>query len=242
MTRTDSDSSAKSKPSVIIPALTSIVLLVFVLALMAVSMFWPAGTLDWPRGWTYCVVYLVMILGSIAWVMATNPELFVVRQKFQKGTRGWDAIVASLTVLIYFIVPPVAALDAVRFGWTPPAPDWLVILGYVLLCGGFIGLTWAQSVNRHFEATVRIQTDRDHKVIDTGPYAFIRHPGYSFGVIHGAGIALALGSLVALIPVALLVPLLAGRTLGEEGVLHKGLPGYTEYTKRVRWRWVPLIW
>jgi protein-S-isoprenylcysteine O-methyltransferase Ste14 len=97
-------------------------------------------------------------------------------------------------------------------------------------------------VNRHFEATVRIQTDRDHKVIDTGPYAYIRHPGYAFGLLMAAGCALSLGSFAALIPVGLAAIMLAGRTLGEEGVLIAGLSGYREYKARVKWRWLPFIW
>ena len=89
---------------------------------------------------------------------------------------------------------------------------------------------------------MRIQTDRDHKVIDTGPYAVIRHPGYAFAIMLAAGMALSLGSLYALIPVGLLVVVLFGRTLGEEMELRRGLEGYAEYMERVRWRWVPGVW
>ena len=46
-----------------------------------------------------------------------------------------------------------------------------------------MGVTWAQSVNRHFETTIRIQSDRAHAVIDTGPYAFVRHPMYAGGLL-----------------------------------------------------------
>jgi len=118
----------------------------------------------------------------------------------------------------------------------------VVWIGYVLMAVGFLGMTWAQSVNRHFEATVRIQTDRGHKVIDTGPYAIIRHPGYAMTIPLVVGMALSLGSLYALIPCAILIVLLAGRTLGEEAELRKGLEGYVDYTKRVRFRWLPGIW
>jgi len=210
------------------------------LVLMTVLLFWPAGTIDWRRGWLFLTLFLVLIFVAMSWIRKDNPELFAARRKYQKGTKGWDAIVATLTIVMFVAILPVAGFDE-RFRWAP-MPDWVQLLGYVLLTAGFMGTTWAQSVNRHFEPTVRIQTDRDHKVIDTGPYAYIRHPGYAFAIVMSAGIALSLGSLFALIPVGLLKILLFGRTLGEEGELIKGLPGYAEYRTRVKWRWVPFIW
>jgi protein-S-isoprenylcysteine O-methyltransferase Ste14 len=211
------------------------------LAVMAAALFWPAGTFDWPRGWAFLGLYIALMIVAVNWVWRANPELFAVRRKFQKGTKAWDAVVASLTVMLYFMILPVAAFDDARFHWAPQ-PDWVVWIGYALTILGFAGTTWAQSVNRHFEATVRIQTDRGHKVIDTGPYAFIRHPGYSFAIVMSAGMALSLGSLYALIPVGISVLLLAGRTLGEEAELRKGLEGYVDYARRVRFRWFPGLW
>lgn len=214
--------------------------LLITLLVMGALLFWPAGTLDWPRAWLFCGAFLVFTCAAIIWILRTTPELMVVRQKFQKGTQAWDAIVASLSVLLFALILPIAGFDY-RFGWSA-APDWVVYIGVGLFALGYFGVTWAQSTNRHFEATVRIQTDRDHKVIDTGPYAFIRHPGYAFALPLAAGMALIVGSLFALIPVAIAMLLLAGRTLGEEAVLRKGLPGYTEYAQRVRWRWLPFVW
>ena len=104
------------------------------------------------------------------------------------------------------------------------------------------GVTWAQSVNPFFEAGVRIQTDRGHRVIDTGPYAWIRHPGYAFAIPFAAGMALSLGSIIALIPVAVAIILLAIRTIGEEAELRVSLDGYTDYTTRVKHRWLPGVW
>ena len=175
------------------------------------------------------------------WLWRVNPEIFAARRKYQKGTKAWDAVVASLTIIAYVAILPVAALDDARFRWAPQ-PDWVVAIGYLLMVAGFAGFTWAQGVNRHFEATVRIQSDRDHEVIDTGPYAFIRHPGYVAASVMMIGMALALGSLYALIPAAVVVALLIGRTLGEEAELRAGLQGYVDYTRRVRFRWIPGLW
>jgi protein-S-isoprenylcysteine O-methyltransferase Ste14 len=210
-------------------------------AITLVLLFWPAGTIDWRRGWLFLTLFIILMFIAVGWIARDNPELFAARSKYQKGTKAWDAVVASLSILLFVIIIPIAALDDARFHWAP-TPDWVTFIGYVLLTIGFMGVTWAQSVNRHFECTVRIQSDRDHKVIDSGPYAHIRHPGYAFALPMTAGMALSLGSLYALIPVALAALLLAGRTLGEEAVLREGLPGYADYAHRVKYRWLPFVW
>ncbi|EJZ18053.1 isoprenylcysteine carboxylmethyltransferase family protein [Rhizobium sp. Pop5] len=220
------------------PSLGSFAMTVIV---MFAALFWPAGTLDWPRGWIFLGLFLALTAIAIVWIRKTNPELFAARSKYQKGTKPWDAVVATLTIILFAAILPVGAFDDGRFHWAPQ-PGWVVLIGYVILIAGYLGLTWAQAVNRHFEPTVRIQTDRDHKVIDTGPYAVIRHPGYAFALLLGFGMALSLGSLYALIPAGLLVVVLFGRTLGEEAELRKGLAGYKQYMERVRWRWIPGIW
>jgi protein-S-isoprenylcysteine O-methyltransferase Ste14 len=89
---------------------------------------------------------------------------------------------------------------------------------------------------------VRIQSDRDHHVITTGPYAYVRHPGYIFGIVLTFGIALALGSLWALLPAGLVVVVLVIRTNLEDATLQRELPGYAEFAARVRYKWIPEIW
>ena len=116
------------------------------------------------------------------------------------------------------------------------------MLGFALLIIGMVGLTWAESVNKFFEPTVRIQTDRGHKVIDTGPYAIIRHPGYVSGFLLFLGMPLALGSLWALIPAVLMCLLLVLRTIWEDQTLREELAGYEEYAQRVRYRLIPGVW
>jgi protein-S-isoprenylcysteine O-methyltransferase Ste14 len=214
--------------------------LVVTFAVMAVALFWPAGTLNWTRGWIFLGLFVALTIVAMIWIWRTNPELYAVRRKYQKGTKAWDAVVATLTIISFALILPVAGFDE-RFRWAPQ-PDWVVWLGYAVLTAGYLGVTWAQSVNRHFEATVRIQTDRDHKVIDTGPYAIIRHPGYITAVFFGAGMALALGSLYALIPAGALTLLLIGRTLAEDATLKAELAGYRDYAARVKQRWIPGVW
>jgi protein-S-isoprenylcysteine O-methyltransferase Ste14 len=135
----------------------------------------------------------------------------------------------------------VAALDDGRFHWLP-LPWWVCVLGYALLIIGMLGVTWAESVNKFFERTVRIQTDRGHHVIDSGPYAIVRHPGYVFISILLVSTPLALGSLWALIPAVLACLVLIVRTVLEDRTLREELAGYEKYAQRVRYRLIPGVW
>ena len=103
-------------------------------------------------------------------------------------------------------------------------------------------MTWAEAVNKFFERTVRIQIDREQTVIDNGPYAIVRHPGYASGLLILVGIPLTLGSVWALIPASLSWLLLVLRTQWEDETLQAELPGYKEYTERVRYRLLPGVW
>lgn len=219
-------------------ALLSLVLL---LAFMLAAMFWPAGTWDWPHGWRFMAVFWTATLIACAWLWVTNPELFRARRKIQKGTKGWDQALTVVIILAFAAVMPVSALDDGRYHWSA-LPEWAVILGYILFVVGFFGFSRAQSVNRFFEATVRIQADRGHEVISSGPYAAIRHPGYAFANLMTIGMPLAMGSLYGLIPSAVLLACILIRTLAEDATLKAELPGYAEYAQRVKQRWIPGVW
>ena len=138
-------------------------------------------------------------------------------------------------------IPVLAALDGGRFHWFH-VPWWACLLGYTLFITGMAGLTWAESVNKFFEPTVRIQTDREQGVIDTGPYAIVRHPGYVAACLFFVGIPLTLGSFWALIPATLSCLLLILRTIWEDRTLRHELAGYEAYAQRVRYRWIPGVW
>ena len=154
------------------------------------------------------------------------------------ATRGRNAgivLAGRFFMPAMLAIPIVAALDDGRYHWFH-VPWWGCVLGYALLITGMVGLTWAESVNKFFEPTVRIQTDRGHKVIDTGPYAIVRHPGYVSGFLLFLGMPLCLGSLWALIPAILLCLLLVVRTIWEDQTLREELAGYEEYAQRVRYQ------
>ena len=212
------------------------------IVIMLAVLFGPAGTLDWPLGWWFMAAFLLLTLIAIAWLWRINPEIFAARSRLtREGSKGWDILLVLVLFACLLGVLVVAGLDSGRFHWAP-APGWAIALGYLLLIVGYAGSIWATAVNRHFEPTVRIQSDRGHQVITTGPYAYIRHPGYSFANILTVGMALSLGSLWALVPAVLTIALLAVRTTLEDATLQRELPGYAEFTKSTRFKWIPGVW
>jgi protein-S-isoprenylcysteine O-methyltransferase Ste14 len=192
-----------------------------------------------PKGFFVSLfVGTLVVAGLYLWCV--NPEVVVARIRFHRGTKRWDRILLCFLVPAVYAVFLVSALDYGRHWW--PVPWWVCGIGYVLLLVGVGILTWAQAVNRFFERTVRIQTDRGHKVIDTGPYAIVRHPGYVGFMLFFVGSALCLGSLWALIPAGLASALLLPRTRWEDQTLQAELPGYQEYAQRVRYKLIPGVW
>jgi protein-S-isoprenylcysteine O-methyltransferase Ste14 len=211
------------------------------LLLIPVCLFLPAGTWAWARGWLFLLVLVVASIAGTSYLRRVNPEVLPARINRREGTRRRDRNLGVVFLTTVMAIPVLAALDDGRFHWFP-VPWWVCLLGYSLLITGLAGMTWAQAVNKFFEASVRIQTDRGHTVVDTGPYAVVRHPGYAAGYLLFVGMPLALGSLWALVPVILLCPLLVVRTVWEDRMLREGLAGYQAYTERVRYRLVPGVW
>jgi len=215
--------------------------LVVTLVILAVLLFVPAGCITWARGWIFLLVFSLLMAASIVYFTRANPEMFAVRSRVHPCTKQWDKIVISLLFVAILAIPPVAGLDDGRFHWSSMS-CWVVALGYLVQLAGWIGVAWAETANRFFEPGVRIQTERGHHVIDTGPYALIRHPGYFAAVLLFVGIALSLGSWWALIPAGFGSLLLVLRTVWEDRTLHTELPGYAAYARRVRFRLIPGVW
>ncbi len=204
-------------------------------------LFLPAGTLAWPTAWVFVVVSLAEMIVQFAYVWRVNPELLIARSHFHADAKRWDKLLlcgylpAVLTILL------VAGLDAGRFHWS--RLPWIVSpVGLLLLLFGLGLITWAEAVNKFFEPMVRIQTERGQRVIDSGPYAVVRHPGYLASAFVSFGTALSLGSLCALIPAALAAALLLLRTKWEDVTLQRELAGYQAYVDRVGYRMVPGVW
>lgn len=204
-------------------------------------MFLPAGTWDWVRGWIFIGVFLSVMTIAFWYLWRVNPEMIIARINTHQGTRRWDHILLWFIFPPLYAIVPVAALDDARFYWFPQ-PWWVCVIGYILLLIAIAIVTWAQAVNKFFEVMVRIQTERGHKVVDTGPYTIVRHPGYVGGVLLCLGAAMCLGSVWALIPAGVASALLILRTYWEDQMLQAELAGYKEYTQRVRYRLIPGVW
>jgi protein-S-isoprenylcysteine O-methyltransferase Ste14 len=208
---------------------------------MAVLLFLPAGSLAWNNGWIFLLVFFSATIVCVSILRRVNPMIFRARARFQPGTEAWDLRLLSVMLPAALGIMPVAALDAGRFGWSS-LPAWAIVGGYAVFLAGFGLGAWAQAVNEFFEPGVRIQSERHQRVIDAGPYALVRHPGYVSGTLVFAGTALSLGSLWALIPAGLATMVLVVRTVLEDRLLQARLPGYQDYAHRVRWRLVPGFW
>jgi protein-S-isoprenylcysteine O-methyltransferase Ste14 len=152
---------------------------------------------------------------------------------------GPDLLAVMLPAMVAEI--PLATLDAGRMGWSD-VPLWVVTIGYVLLIAGIAATTWAQAVNPFFKPGVRLQKERQHRVITSGPYRVVRHPGYAAAMALFVGIALALASWWALVPAAMAIALLVVRTGWEDRLLQAELPGYADYARQTRYRLLPGFW
>jgi protein-S-isoprenylcysteine O-methyltransferase Ste14 len=210
------------------------------LLVFAALLFVPAGRLDWAFGWSY--VFIVAVSVTISWVCLSrwNPELIERRMQFGEGTKAWDKVCAASFAPVMIAVYVVAGLEARQGTASQAWGSWL--LGLAIFAPGSAMLTWSMVVNPFFEKTVRIQTDRGHRVIDTGPYAYVRHPGYVGFIGWMLSTPLLLGACWAFVPAALSVVGVVIRTALEDRTLRAELPGYREYAARTRFRLIPGVW
>ena len=201
-----------------------------------------AGRLDWGAAWLYVVLVLLGELASLAVVYLVNPEVLRQRgQTIRPDTAGFDRVFVVLFSSSRYATAVVAGLDAGRSGAGMPQRPWLCG-GALLTVAGYVIGTWAMAVNEHFEPTVRIQTDRGHRVVTAGPYRWVRHPGYVGALLGTVGAPLMLESAWMFVPTAAIVLLFVVRTGLEDETLQRHLPGYREYAQRTRYRLLPGVW
>ena len=203
------------------------------------------GDLRWWQAWVFSVLIVTAGIASRIWAERRHPGLMEERTRFggaASAAKPWDRVLAPL-MAVSLVFPPVivAGLDH-RFGWSAPLPAWLHFLGLLLIASGYAFASWALAENRFFATVVRIQTDRGHEVCDSGPYRFVRHPGYAGNILPLPGIVLALGSVWTLIPAAVALIIAIVRTELEDRTLQQELAGYREYARRVRFRLLPWIY
>jgi len=217
---------------------------IFTTLFMLGILFLAGGSLDWWEAWAYAAMTMIVLLSSRAVLILKNPELAQERSQAgqKENVKPWDKILMPITAIyIPLISWVVAGLDK-RFGWSPDLPDYIQVIAlFVIILGSSIG-TWAMITNQFFSSHVRIQTDRGHQVVNTGPYRFVRHPGYAGGLISWLAAPVFFSSYWIIIPTILAIMGSILRTALEDRTLLDELPGYEEFAQRTRYRLVPGIW
>ena len=223
------------------PPRVAILSLLF-LVLYALLLFVPAGTLRWPGAWVFLAINAVAGFGGMAWLARHDPALLKERARspFQRGQKPWDRLLMGAFLPLWFGWYVLMGLDK-RFAWSS-VPVALQVLGVVLI-GLCIWLSMrVLKENSYAAPVVRVQRERGHKVVTTGPYAYVRHPMYASVIFFALGVPLLLGSWWGLLVSPLLLSVLALRAVLEERMLMAELEGYADYAQRVRYRFVPLLW
>ena len=222
-------------------SLPGILFLIVYLALWATIYFTCAGRTDLPLAWWYFGLNLGLgLLVSVA-LARLNPDL--IGERLKPGPGEQDKVFKIASTILAVLMVALAGMDVGRYHWSAPVAPSAQIAGLVLVLLGYALLTWALLINRFFSSAVRLQPDRQQSVIDRGPYAYVRHPGYAGAIPYMVFTGLALGSwLSTLLTCVPLVLFFIRRTMLEEAMLRKGLPGYAEYAARVRYRLIPGVW
>jgi protein-S-isoprenylcysteine O-methyltransferase Ste14 len=209
-------------------------------AVLAAAMFLPAGTLKWWQAWAFLAIYFAAIIFDALFILRGDPGLIAERAETKKNTKHWDRIVTGAITILTLLVLVVAGFD-VRFGWSS-VPLAIAVIGLLLVVLGDAVVSWGMAANRFFARVVRIQKDRGQEVCSSGPYRFVRHPGYAGMIVYSVAMAFGLGSWWALIPALLVAAGFVVRTVLEDRTLQAELPGYAEYAARVRHRLAPGVW
>jgi protein-S-isoprenylcysteine O-methyltransferase Ste14 len=221
--------------------LRAILSLGIVLMTMGGLLFGSAGTLAWPAAWALIFAYGLFLLGFMGWGLTRNPELLRERGRVADNVKVWDKWINALYTLLLLVLLIISGLDARRFHWTS-VPLFVQILAgiCIVLAAWLIFRTIAE--NAYLSRWARIQDDRGQRVINTGPYAVVRHPMYAGIIILMVGMPLALGSLWGVVPGVMIGMLYIVRTALEDRMLMDELEGYRAYASTVRYRLIPRIW
>jgi len=201
------------------------------------ALFASAGSFAILSFWLYLAILGVVFIISLAML-----DRGLLEERMRPGGRPIPLGLRLLNVvLIVHLI--IAGLDRGRMHWSDTVPPWLQAAGFLIIAAGYALVFWAMQVNRFSSSIVRIQSERGQYVVTSGPYAFIRHPAYAAGILIVLASGVALGSwLAAAFLIAVSLPFLLYRTITEDRVLQRQLPGYADYARRVRWRLIPGIW
>jgi protein-S-isoprenylcysteine O-methyltransferase Ste14 len=241
MTTTSESTQTKEKKNTVKGIIARAVQILIMFIVMGLELFLGSGRLNWVWAWVFLGIGLLSLSINAVFMLRTSPETVAERGR-PKEVKDWDKLVGGAWLIgQYFLMPILAALD-IRFGWTKELATLWHVLGAAVY-GLSLGLTgWAMITNAYFSTAVRIQADRGQQVCTTGPYHYVRHPGYVGFFFQALSVPIVLGSLWALlftIPAGVLMII---RTAFEDRMLQEELEGYKEYTREVRYRLLPGVW
>ncbi len=209
--------------------------LVFVI-ILAATLFGTAGRFDIIEFWAY-----LAIVAAVSALSLTILDTDLMQERMRPGGRrvGWRFLPLIIVVLLHWAV---AGLDRGHLHLSDEVKPVLEVMALVLFALAWIVFVWAMYVNRFFSSIPRIQSERGHTVISTGPYRFVRHPGYTAALLAAVTSGIALGSWISTFIAPIALALLVWRAIVEDRMLQRDLRGYADYAARVQYRLVPGIW
>ena len=233
--------SVTCRPSIIKGILIRVGEILSGFMVMGATLFMAAGRVNWAWGWIMLGIYLASVGVNGIFMLRRSPE--TIAERGQPGEmKSWDRLIGGLWgAAQYMLVPLIAGLD-VRFAWSGEIGLEWQVAGSAVFAGGLGLFGWAMITNVYFSTVVRIQSDRGHTVCRSGPYRFVRHPGYAGAILQSLGIPFLLGTFWALIPGLIAAALMVIRTALEDRLLQAELPGYLDFVRDVRYRLMPGVW
>jgi protein-S-isoprenylcysteine O-methyltransferase Ste14 len=206
-------------------------------AVMLGLMFPIAGTIHLPFFWA---VFAVQFAFAVVGTFVLPNDLL--KERIKPGGTDEDKYGRPILSVLYVVYMCIAALDVGRFHFSDSVPQAVQVIGVIASGAGWTLFLWSMMTNHYFSSAIRLQQDRGQTVITTGPYHYIRHPGYASAALALVGQGLAFGSWLCLVPLIPFILYLIKRTFMEEKLLVGKLPGYEEYMQSVKFRWIPRIW
>jgi protein-S-isoprenylcysteine O-methyltransferase Ste14 len=210
---------------------------------MALWLFLPAGNWGWVQGWAFIAIFTVGSTLFVAWLIQRDPALLASRMDVsaRAGQPWWDRVFLFGFIAFWFCWLAFMAAETQRWHWSH-MPAWLEAFGGLLIVAGFAATMPVFAANSFAAPVIAVQGERAQRVIDSGPYALVRHPMYAASALYLIGMPLLLGSWYGLLGTAAFLIGVSLRAIGEEQKLARELPGYAAYMARVPWRLVPYVW
>lgn len=210
---------------------------------MALWLFLPAGNWGWVQGWAFIAIFTFGSIAFVAWLIKRDPALLASRMDVtaRRDQPWWDRLFLFGFIAFWFLWLAFMAAETQRWHWSR-MPAWLEVVGGLLIVAGFAATMPVFAANSFAAPVLTVQGERGQRVIESGPYALVRHPMYAASALYLIGMPLLLGSWLGLVGTAAFLIGVSFRAVGEERKLAHELPGYGDYMARVRWRLVPYVW